>query len=57
MNYWVLSLVFGICAVVVALYLLKRTQNRTTPRTEENEIIIGDSEDGPVVKKGQVDED
>lgn len=57
MNYWILSLILGVCAIIVILYLLKRVQRKNSPRTDENEIIIGDSPEGPVVKKGKVDDE
>lgn len=54
MNYWVLGLILGICAVIVAVYLFKRVQSKHAPITEENEIILSDTPDGTIVKKGNV---
>lgn len=55
-NQWLLISVFGACGVVVMLYLYKRLHNRHTPHTDQNEIVLADSPDGPIIKKGTVDD-
>lgn len=57
METWMMMLIFGVCSVVVVLYLIKRVQKKHAPITDKNEFILGESSDGSVVKKGQTDDD